>query len=106
MTLLPHIKKFLVEVLGDELNRKLCVQFGGLDGRMAHHDLQNLFWNTFSQADGARKGVSCDMGGKGKGAVQSQSQSFEELIVLLVGSDVELIIVPFQNLFCVGQEWE
>lgn len=43
------------------------------------------------------------MGGKRKGAVQSQSQSFEELIILLVGSDIELIIVPFQNLFRVGQ---
>ena len=43
------------------------------------------------------------MGGQRKTATESQTDTFQELVVLLVGSDVKFVIVPFQNLLGIGK---
>ena len=43
------------------------------------------------------------MGGQRKMATESQTDTFQELVVLLVGSDVKFVIVPFQNLLGIGK---
>ena len=43
------------------------------------------------------------MGGQRKTATESQTDTFQELVVLLVGSDVKFVVVPFQNLLGIGK---
>ena len=43
------------------------------------------------------------MGGQRKTATKSQTDTFQELVVLLVGSDAKFVIVPFQNLLGIGK---
>lgn len=45
------------------------------------------------------------MGGQKKTATESQTDTFQELVVLLVGSDVKFVVVPFQNLLGIGKDW-
>ena len=45
------------------------------------------------------------MGGQRKTATESQTDTFQELVVLLVESDVKFIVVPFQNLLGIGKNW-
>ena len=44
------------------------------------------------------------MGGQKKTATESQTDTFQELVVLLVGSDVKFVVVPFQNLLGIGKD--
>ena len=43
------------------------------------------------------------MGGQWETATESQTYTFQELVVLLVGGDMQLVIVPFQNLLGIGK---
>ena len=44
------------------------------------------------------------MGGQRKTATESQTDTFQELVVLLVGGDVEFVVVPFQSLLGIGKD--
>ena len=44
------------------------------------------------------------MGGQRKTATESQTDTFQELVVLLVGSDVKFVVIPFQNLLDIGKD--
>ena len=44
------------------------------------------------------------MGGQRKTATESQTDTFQELVVLLVGGDVKFVVVPFQNLLGIGKD--
>ena len=43
------------------------------------------------------------MGGQRKTATESQTDTFQELVVLLVGGDMKFVVVPFQNLLGIGK---
>lgn len=47
--------------------------------------------------------MSGHMSGQRETATEGQTYTFQELVVLLVGSDMQLVIVPFQNLLGIGK---
>ena len=48
LRLSPNMEKFFVKVAGDKLHGKFGIEFGGSDGGMPHHHLQNFFGDSFA----------------------------------------------------------
>ena len=70
---------------------------------MPHHNLQHFFRNSLPESHRTGECMARNMRGERKGAAESQTYAFEELVVFLIGGYLHLEVVALQYFPCDGQ---